>query len=177
MTTIEKLAAAQELLADVPHPQLSVYCNVQAIRNLLKEKQDALMGEIIQHPRPNVLNVADSTSYPNSLLTLGVTEAFVRTRIALDLFESTAEWLEAEAIIQPQLDSIAELEAELAAENEVRAGKQAALNLAKEQALAKAQAAALEDPAVRAAQAALEALEAPATAPRKGKLGTVAEVS
>ncbi len=172
MTTIEKLESEIESIrnqiGELDHNVRSIFVNGVGMRALHEEKQAEFKALLIEHSAPQVLHLGNSLSHTNGILQIAEGSRFVASKILVDLVEAMPEFIAAHATIAPLLAEIARLEAEVAAEVQLRGEKQTQLNLAREQALAKAQAAALQDPLVKAAEDALAALERPATA-RKSK--------
>jgi hypothetical protein len=160
----QQLEAVKHEIGHVLHHHRCAYVNGMALRNLYSEKEKTFLFSLSQHPAAEVLRIPNCLSHMNSLAASSLGSDFGTLKILLDLSEASAEFQEAYAIIQPRVDRVAELEAEILEENAAAGRAANALAEAIEAARVAAEASAMKAPGVLAAQKALAAAQ-PALVP------------
>jgi hypothetical protein len=173
-TKIESLESAIEdiklRVGNIPYSVQATYCNGIGARSLYIEKEANFKKLLVEHSAPQPLQLGNSLAHTNQILQASESVGFANAKIMMDLVQAMPEFIAAEAQVQPLLDEIASLQAELAKEREILGSKQHALNEAREAAAERARIAAENDPEVIAAAKALAlALEKP-QALKKGKV-------
>ena len=168
MTTQEKILELQNKVISLPYTARAIFTNVTALQNVWLDKKAAVLLELSHHPKPNPLDIPNSTNHSYSLIISPLFTEIATLRLTLEVAQASQEYIAAAAVIQPMLDLLAALEAQLAAENDHRASKHRDLRDAEEAALEAAKLAALNSPEVIAARRALESLDQPQPT-KKGK--------
>jgi hypothetical protein len=175
MTTIEKLEnEITELKSTIechPPETKAIYLNGVNLRQLYSEELARVRSQLLFHPFSRITNrsntICDSFSHAEN----SKNGTLIHLSFVADVAESMPEFQAAYKLIQPLVNKLAELEADLVAEVDLRGKKQSALNAAREAALERARLAAETDPSVLAAEADLAALERP-PGKAKAKSGT-----
>jgi aminopeptidase N len=159
------LEAVKHEIGHILHNVQCAYVNGMALRNLYTEKERHFLFNLSQHPAAEVLRIPNCLSHMNSLAASSLGSDFGTLKILLDLSEQSAEFQEAHGILQPLVDRVAELEAEIMEENAVAGRAANALAEAIEAARQAAEDKLAKDPAVIAARKALDAAQ-PALVPQ-----------
>jgi hypothetical protein len=160
-----QLEAVKHEIGHILHNVQCAYVNGMALRNLYSEKEGHFLFNLSQHPAPEVLRIPNCIGHMNQLAASSVGQDFGTLKILLDLSSASAEFQEAHSIIQPLVDRVAELEAEI--EDERNTAGRAANALAEAEAAARqaAEDKLAKDPAVIAARKAFDAAQ-PALVPQ-----------
>ena len=175
MTTQEKILELQNKVISLPYTARAIFTNVAALQNVWLDRKAAMFLELSHHPKPNPLDIPNSTNHTYSLILTPMFAEIATLRLTLDLAESSQEHQQACKVIEPLLEEIVRLEVQLAAEVAEKSDRSRILREAEEAALAAATAKAAADPAVVAARKALDALDAPSK--RKPAHEGIGEVS
>ena len=175
MNTAQKIEALKNQVTSLPYTARAVFTNVAALQNVWLDRKAVLILELSHHPKPNPLDIPNSTNHSYSLILTPMFAEIATLRLTLDLAEASQEYIAAAAVIQPMLDLLAALEAVQVAEIAEKSARLGALREAEVAALAAATAKAAADPAVVAARKALDALDAPSK--RKPAHEGIGEVS
>ena len=160
----QQLEAVKHEIGNVLHNTRCAYTNGMALRQLYTEKEKHFLFNLSQHPAAEVLRIPNCVSHMNNLATTSLGSGLGTLKILLDLSEASAEFQEAYSILQPMVDRVAELEAEIQDERNTAGRAAHALAEAIEVARLAAESKAMRDPAVVAAQKAHEAAQ-PALVP------------
>lgn len=113
--TEKALEVARIKVEETPFNLRASYTNVAALKAILAEKERSALANFGQHPRPNPLDIGNSSGHPfNAASCLMPDYNIIKTAMAL--LESTDEYREALALIQPRVDDVRRLEAQLDAE-------------------------------------------------------------
>jgi hypothetical protein len=152
----QQLEAAKNAVGSVLHNTRCAYTNGMALRQLYTEKEKHFLFNLSEHSAPEVLRIPNCLSHINNIATTSLGSNFGTLKILLDLSEASAEFQEAYSILQPMVDRVAELEAEIQAETETASRALHALHEAEDAARQAAESKAMRDPAVIAARKALE---------------------
>jgi hypothetical protein len=115
MSTSSKLEAARSKVGDVPYSFRASYTNVAALREILAGKERSVSAAFGQHPNPRPLDIGNSAGHPFHTATVIMAE-YNNIKTAVDFLEATDEHKDAVALIQPLVDEVHRLEAQLAAE-------------------------------------------------------------
>jgi len=142
-------------LASVPTPTIYIYHNAQAIRQLLSELEAPIVTRAL-----SAIPAGDQWNRQNYIANIlpTIDPRVPAAHVALDVLAKSPEFIEAKAIIEPLIAELAELEIVEQTAREDLADKQRAHAFALALAQEKALAAAENDPAVKAAAAALAAV-------------------
>ena len=159
MTATEQdLEVAKNQLSHVLAHHVSIYTNGMALRQVRDEREQGFLFTMSNHPGAEPLHLGRCLSYPlNTVVSDNIGE-FLAIRSALKILETSPEFIEAFAIIQPMVDEVRRLEAQHQAEIETLNRTRQTLHEAEEAATAKAMAHLDRDPAIIAARKALEAI-------------------
>ena len=160
----QQLEAVKHEIGNVLHNTRCAYTNGMALRQLYTEKEKHFLFNLSQHPAAEVLRIPNCVSHMNNLATTSLGSGLGTLKILLDLSEASAEFQEAYSILQPMVDRVAELEAEIQDERNTAGRAAHALAEAIEVARIAAEDKVAKDPAVIAARKALEAAQ-PALVP------------
>lgn len=162
--TEQKLELAKDKIGNVLHHHRCAYVNGISLRDLYADKERVFLASLSQHSAPQVLRIPNCHSHVHHLTVSAMGGDFGTLKILLDLSEASAEFKEAYQILQPLVDRVAELEAEIEDERLVAAEASNKLRDAVEAARLAAEEKLAKDPAVLAAQKAFEAAQ-PALVP------------
>ena len=175
MNTPEKIEALKNQVTGLPYTARALFTNVAALQNVWLDKKAAVLLEFSHHPKPNPLDIPNSTNHSYSLIISPLFTEIATLRLTLEVAQASQEYQQACKVIEPLLEEIVRLEVQLAAEVAEKSERSRILREAEEAALAAATAKAAADPAVVAARKALDALDAPSK--RKPAHEGIGEVS
>jgi len=160
----QELENIKNATGNIPHNVRCAYVNGMNLRSLYAEMEKDILFNLGEHPAPEVLRLGNCAGHMFGHVRAKDGNSFATLKIMLDLSEASDAFKESYAVLQPMLDRIAELEAEILAERETAALALHALNEAEAAAREKAEALLAKDPTVAAARKALEAAQ-PALVP------------
>ena len=162
MNTTEKLFLANRDIYNAGADQCEAYTNGMAVRLAHAELKEGFLRSLATNPNgAEPLNPRNSAGHIYGLIRGRNFSDFAAMDTALRLNEASDHFKAACAIIQPLVDRVNELEAELEAEVTAYAVKANALTAAEDAAVEKARLALESDPALAKARLAAEALRPP----------------
>lgn len=165
MNIQSKIEATKQTVEGVGHHHQCAFVNVRSLQAVRAERVAQMKFQLQHHAAPEVFNISNSTLRPLTFACSEEAHAYSAIISTLAIWETSPEFLEAEGIIQPMLDEIAKLEADLAAEN-VAAGLQAQ---ARRDAIEEATAKALADIAAKFPEPSSEPAPPEPAPPFRGK--------
>lgn len=158
MNTSEKIEAARNEVGSVPQHHIDAYCTGMALRLLHAKLEKQFLNSLASNPIAEPLNPSSSIGHVLGLVRGRDFADFSALETALRLNEASDHFKTAYEIMQPLVDRVAALEADLQAEVEAYAEKLHAIRAAEETALEKARLALEKDPAVAKLRSQAEAV-------------------
>ena len=157
-STIEKLDSAQHELNKVEAHNRGAYAHGMALKQLWAEKQAEVLHLLSEQGMPDVMNPISDAGWLLAYASSPMTSRIPVLKAMYDISQASTHFKEACELIQPILDRVAKLEAEVLEENRAYALKLRAIADAEEAALAKAMLAAAADPAIAKLRSQAEAV-------------------
>jgi hypothetical protein len=161
MTTPEKIEATKNEVGNQLVSHIQAYCSGMALRELHAELKTRFLFELGMNPAPEPFNTSNCKGHVLGLIRGTTFIEFASLETALRINEASEHFKEAYAIMQPLIDRVAELEAELQAEVETYAEKLHAIRSAEETALEKARLALEKDQNISKLRSQAEAVRPP----------------
>lgn len=139
--TIEQIEAARQLVGNVPHHLRAAFTGAEILREILAEREAKVLAGFSQCANPQPLTPGDATSHIYTHAVSASTAEVATLRFSLGLIEASADYAEAVPVITPLVNEVHRLEAEYLAQRlvaaEAAAARQAAIEAARAEALAK----------------------------------------
>lgn len=139
--TPEQIEAARQLVGNVPHHLRAAFTGAGILREILADREARVLAGFSQCANPQPLLPGDASSHVYTHAVSASTAEVATLKFSLGLIEGSADYAEAVPVIAPMVAEVHRLEAEHLAQRlvaaEAAAARQAAIEAAKLEALAK----------------------------------------